>query len=328
MTYTFLKLAKDVLREAKTPLESSEIWDCAKNRGLTEKLNTRGSTPWSTLNAELSTQVLHGGEETLFARTEGRPGRYYLRSRKSEIDFGDSGETIDPNASIIRSETSTETAGYREINLHPLLAYFAYTNLEFSGERQIYTKTIDHANSQKKGFTEWLHPDMVGVYLPFGDLDKQVIRLSKTVNSGSITQLFSFELKLEITPSNYRENYFQAVSNSSWANEGYLVTAKMSNNEELRRELGRLSKSFGIGVIHLNLHDINASRVLFRATQRAELDWDTINKLCLVNTDFSSFIKRLNTDSVAGEVHTFKYEEILKDSDKYIREKFGIETVE
>jgi hypothetical protein len=33
-------------------------------------------------------------------------------------------------------------------------------------------------------------------------------------------------MKKELNFSNLRESYFQAVSNSSWANEGYLVTAE------------------------------------------------------------------------------------------------------
>lgn len=43
---------------------------------------------------------------------------------------------------------------------------------------------------------------------------------------------------------------FQAVSNSSWANEGYLVVLQEIDSEVLS-ELRRLNQSFGIGVIKL-----------------------------------------------------------------------------
>ena len=65
-------------------------------------------------------------------------------------------------------------------------------------------------------------------------------------------KIYSFELKRKVMLSNLREVFFQTVSNSSWANESYLVTAELSNDEDLMIELKRLSTSFGIGVIKLD----------------------------------------------------------------------------
>jgi hypothetical protein len=63
--------------------------------------------------------------------------------------------------------------------------------------------------------------------------------------------VFSFELKKSLSFGNLREAFFQAVSNSSWANEGYLVAAEISQDEDFLSELRRLSSSFGIGVVQL-----------------------------------------------------------------------------
>src|SRR5262249_42218166 len=62
-------------------------------------------------------------------------------------------------------------------------------------------------------------------------------------------RLFSFELKKQVDRINYREYFFQAVSNSSWAHEGYLVTCAVQQQDDLLSELERLSASFGIGII-------------------------------------------------------------------------------
>ena len=323
MPYSFLNLARDVLKDAPVPLTYGEIWEQAKQSGLVRKLNTQGATPWSSLGAGLSTEILHNPDDSIFVRVGRRPQRYFLKDRLHEVDAN-----AIPKLDELNGATTAKTVGYDEKDLHPLLAYFAYTNDNFSGQRQIYTKTIKHQRTRARALREWLHPDMVGVYFPFEDLEKSVIKLSGSLNSNSVFQLFSFELKRSIDRGNYREYFFQAVSNSSWAHEGYLVAAEISGDDELRRELGRLTNAFGIGVIHLNVKDIAASDVLFRASTKAELDWETINKLCTVNEDFASFINRLNTDFGAGQIHQTEYDAIITDPATYVREKLKIDAVE
>ena len=48
-------------------------------------------------------------------------------------------------------------------------------------------------------------------------------------------KLWSFEVKRLINISNVRSTFFQAVSNSSWANFGYLVAAELE--EKAKKEL-------------------------------------------------------------------------------------------
>ena len=141
-----------------------------------------------------------------------------------------------------------EKTTYVERDLHPLLSYFAYSNGQFNRGKAILTKTIFHEKSRKDGLSEWVHPDIVGVYIPIEDWNREIIELNNISNSNAIT-LLSFELKKSIDRNNYREYFFQAVSNSSWANEGYLVAANIAEDDELLNELERLSTSFGIGLI-------------------------------------------------------------------------------
>ena len=94
-----------------------------------------------------------------------------------------------------------------------------------------YTKTINHSKSTKKEFGEWVHPDIVGCYFPIDEWDTQVMNLSSAIGNTSI-KILSFELKRELNLGKLRESFFQAVSNSSWANESYLVAAEISNNDD------------------------------------------------------------------------------------------------
>jgi hypothetical protein len=127
-------------------------------------------------------------------------------------------------------------------------------------------------------------------------------------------KLISFELKRQVKLTTLREYFFQTVSNSSWANESYLVAAEFSDNVDFRNELARLSNSFGIGVIYLDIEDPNSSEILFPARFRENLDWETINKLTM-NSDFKRFLDRIKTDVGSDEVRDEWYDKVLSEED-------------
>jgi hypothetical protein len=192
---------------------------------------------------------------------------------------------------------------YLERDLHPFLAYYAQLFLKAQ------TKTIQHNKSDKKEFGEWVHPDMVGCYFPIEDWKPEVVEFSACVGVSAI-KLFSFEIKRRLSFSNLRESFFQTVSNSSWAHEGFLVAAEISTDDEFRSELRRLSTSFGVGVIRLDVADPDASEILFPPQTREYLDWDAINKLTM-NPDFSAFVKRVKTDLSSREIRREKYDKVF-----------------
>ncbi len=323
MAYTLLDMAVEILKDAPHPLSYREIWEQGKQRELVERTGVRGKTPWNTLQALLSVDARRLSQSK-FCRVDDRPKRYFLKSRQHEINPAIL-DLTKLDESGLDKKSPTRKHSYMEKDLHPLLAHFAYANPDFAGDRRhVHTKTIAHAKSTRKELKEWLHPDMVGVHFPFEDMKKGVVKLSSLLDANSVFQLFSFELKKEITKRNYRECFFQSVSNSSWAHEGYLVAAEISDDDDLRRELGRLTNAFGIGVVHLNLENIYESEVLFDAKNRSGLDWETINKLCTVNADFQSFIDRLNIDCEAGQAHLSEYDEVIKDPPNYISQKLKI----
>jgi hypothetical protein len=99
----------------------------------------------------------------------------------------------------------------------------------------------------------------------------------------------SYEIKKEInSDSELKKAYFQAVSNSSWANFGYLVAFEISDG--LKDEIERLGQAFGIGVIKLDAYPY-LSKVVHPARYRG-LDFKTIDKLCKVNPEFGNFIEQ------------------------------------
>jgi hypothetical protein len=184
-----------------------------------------------------------------------------------------------------------------------------------------YTKTIKHGRSPKKEFGEWVHPDVIGVYYAVEDWKPSVLDLS-TATGHTAVKLYSFELKKGLSFANLREAFFQAVSNSSWAHEGYLVAADISGDEDFRSELQRLTASFGIGVIHLAVDDPDSSRILFPARERDTIDWSALNKLTM-NKDVEDLLARVKNDLQTKEVRQEQYDAVLAAPDLVKRIRRG-----
>lgn len=151
---------------------------------------------------------------------------------------------------------------------------------------------------------------MVGCVFPIDEWDNEVLELSSAVGNTSV-KFISFELKRELNLSTLREKFFQTVSNSSWANESYIVATEISQNQDFLSELSRLSSSFGVGVIKIDIEDPNSSSILYPATNRENLDWDAMNKLTVMNKDFMQFVKRVRIDLKSNEIRKEKYDKIL-----------------
>ena len=210
-------------------------------------------------------------------------------------------------------------SSYSERDLHPLVTRFVYANQHFKA----HIKTIFHESSSnvKKGFNEWLHPDLVGAYLPFDDYDEVTLKLQKSLSMSSV-KIFSFELKKELTFTNLRQYYFQAVSNSSWAHEGYLVIGNLAENSDLIDELWRLNNAFGIGLIKLNFESIDESEILFQSKLKQEMDWNTVNRLIEENQHFKRFMEDVEEDLQLRKIKG-AYDKVLNEDDLtgYMAEK-------
>jgi hypothetical protein len=85
----------------------------------------------------------------------------------------------------------------------------------------------------------------------------------------------------------------------------------IDDNETFLSELRRLTSSFGIGIIKLDIEDPDSSEIVFPAKFKEFIDWDTINKL-MINSDFKDFIKRVKNDISSQEIRMEKYDKVLE----------------
>jgi hypothetical protein len=130
-------------------------------------------------------------------------------------------------------------------------------------------------------------------------------------------------LKKEINnDTELKKEFFQAFSNSGWANYAYLVAFEFGDN--LRDEIERLNQSFGVGIIQLNANPFQ-SKVLFPARLN-NLDFKTIDKLCKISKDFDKFINQTEKLMTAEERYYSATEKELSEfCDKYFENDTEIE---
>ena len=181
--------------------------------------------------------------------------------------------------------------------LYPMLDMF------MREEFGLYCLRIDEKrSSNRRGASgnHWLHPDVVAMEDLGADWARDV-RDCVSQCSARRARLWSFEVKLLLNRSNVRESFFQAVSNSSWANFGYLVAAEVVGADTLK-ELRMLYAAHGIGLIQLDVENPADSQVLIPAREHDEVDWDMVNRLATENVDYLEYVRLIRQFHQTGEV--------------------------
>jgi hypothetical protein len=222
--------------------------------------------------------------------TEGRPRKYYY-STMSDVAEVSAAENID-----VAPVADTAQVKLDEHALYPLLSLYLWEELG------VYSKRIEEKRSSNKrgpNGNRWLYPDLVGME-DLGAEWHQEVRDCVNQYADKRTKLWSFEVKLLINRSNVRECFFQAVSNSSWANFGYLVAAEIEGQETMK-ELRMLFGAHGIGLIKLDVDNPAESQVLIPARERDKIDWDMANRLGNENPDFLEYLKLIKQFYQTGE---------------------------
>ncbi len=273
-----------------------------------------GKTPSATISAQLGDFIRNGDTRVKRIKQDGGTYSYYLTKNEQNIGIeilnGDSKPQNLKQIKVNKSKT------YEERDLHKLLSSYLKNT-------DTYSKTIFHEQSNGKDNNQiWTHPDMVGI--KFLKLQRKASQnFLKSINRVDTFKISSYELKKEInSDSELKKAFFQAVSNSSWANYGYLVAFEFSDS--LNEEMARLNQSFGIGIIELNANPYQ-SKILFPATYR-DLDFKTIDKLCKMNEEFERFIEQTEKLMTASEKYVSGAEKELDDfCDRYFANDTEVE---
>ncbi len=281
----------DILEHSESPLKQGEILSLAeKHLDYSECIELqRVDVPLSAV-ARCLTKYSGGSKPVFGIHFEGK-------HKQTQKRF------------FLKTKDIPEVKNIPESSLHPYLVKFV--NKRFN----VYCKTINALKVLKKKdkIGKWTNPDIVGVnpvILNLNDLfQKEVEKLG--MFSTKVIQFYSFELKLKIDKSNITECYFQAVSNSSWANLGYLVVGDLDTDAVFLSNLARLNNGYGIGVIKLNLETPVKSEIIVSAREKEVADINFMNFLAEINQDFYDFIKTTGNIIDNKQIETSMFDEIL-----------------
>lgn len=282
---SFVELAKLAMQTVNKTMTASDLWQFVLQNDLHYQLKTfdvqtqsfKGKIPEATFSAGICTSG-----DIFEAVPNTKPKQYILKNSNATFQEVNSVMSRPPKA-------TRKKAAYHERELHALLSYFLKENDYFKA----YSKTIFHEESSKgvRGEDKWLYPDMVAVNFEYANYQKNnVLSFIKKFDILPV-KIFSFEIKKELNFSNYKESFFQAVSNSSWANEGYLVALDIKQDGQFIEALQKLSQSFGIGIIEMNLNNIGQSKILSPAKFKEKMDYSVIDELARKSPNFAQFLK-------------------------------------
>lgn len=286
-----IELIIDILDKSETPLQQGEILERAKihkdfkNCEVLQKVHV----PLSAV-ARCLTKYSSGSNPVLGIYDEGK-------QKKSQKRF------------FLRTKNIPEVTVVHESFLHPYLVKFAKERFG------VYSKTINALKVVKKKdkIGKWTNPDIVGfnpTILNLNPLFQAEIE-KQGLFSTKVIQFYSFELKLKIDKSNLTECYFQAVSNSSWANFGYLVVGDLDKDASFISSLTRLNNGYGIGVIHLNIENPLKSEIIVSARERENVDINFMNFLAEINTDFYNFIETAKTTIDSKKIKESDFDRLI-----------------
>jgi hypothetical protein len=228
--------------------------------------------------------------------TEERPRKYYYTEKTDQMEV---------EAAEAEGSKAVGSGKVYERDLYPILSEFLWA------EYGIYSKRIDEkrsSNNRGYGGNKWLYPDLVAME-DLTDGWDQAVKTCVQQYADKKTTLWSFEVKLLVNSSNVRQSFFQAVSNSSWANYGYLVAGELEGTDT-KHELQILSSLHGIGFILLDTKTPADSQVLIPAREKADIDWDTANRIVDENRDFKDFIEEVTAFHQTGKTKPSDWDKV------------------
>ncbi len=274
--------------------------------------------------------VMHTDSTSVLAKIPGRHGYYKRPQLATEQTTGLSAKQVK-----IFEEAEEAASKRDEQREEKFRSIFMRYNELTSG---LYSMNIEHTKGKKdeKGLNKWKYPDVVLLNWEVGELLEDEYKISNTMLEVRKSlgeqpfKLISNELKAELRFTNFRENFFQCVSNSKWSHIAQLSIAIDITDSKLLEELSRLGKSYDVTITTFGLKGElidrfpDANQILKMSAQefdniskeikinyintgreRETLDWEHIKDLKIQNSDFNYLFDWISKCLSAGKAYKF-----------------------
>lgn len=273
--------------------------------------------------------VMHSDSSSVLAKIPGKHGYY-----KRPLSLSDS-INLPPRVAKQVEEEEGAAVKRDEQREEKFRSIFMRYNELTSG---VFSMHVEHTKGKKdeKGLNKWKYPDVVLLNWEVGELSDGEYKINNTMLEVRKSlgeqpfRLISNELKSELRFSNFRENFFQCVSNSKWSHIAQLSIAIDINDSKLIEELSRLGKSYDVTITTFGLTGElldgfpGASQILKMTSQefddiskdiqvryinvgkeRDTLDWEHIKDLRMQNSDFNYLFDWISKCLSAGKAYNF-----------------------
>jgi len=270
------------------------------------------------------------------ARREGRHG-YYMRSEWDVDETGEE-ETREGTDDTDETQATARLASQPEEKFRALL--MRHARIEGAHPMRIEHRT---ASRRLAGVDGWKFPDVVlvewdqAVLGEEGVLDTAALEVKRSLGEQPFT-FTSVELKVSLSLGDFRQAFFQCLSNSRWAHRTRLAVATAVDDNLLATELRRLGGSYGVEIVSHGLPEdqiqelpsadeangLSDDRVeqligdryrnlLSPGETRANLDWDHIRDMRRNSPDFKNLFEWIAACLDRGKVYTYpKFTEIQR----------------
>ncbi len=306
---------REQLKEILPEILPESPSDCIKGTKLIELVKFRLKQDYSEATLRYHFSIMSSDPSAPIAKVEHGQG-YYLRPTAAQAR-----NLISAGAQ--QAELLQTPGGDRAIDRAKKFQAIFLRLHEIAGR---FPFTFENSFPEGKAFENlWKYPDAVilgweaGTTLVDGiELDQGMIDLKRTLG-GAPFSLTSVKMRLEVNYANFREFFFQCVSNSTWAHRAEIAISANIDDELLIDDLRRLGNRFGVGVttyglsmkaldelpspediLDLDSRGIEAieERVrisrLSTSTTRAAIDWEHLAEAREANPDFQELFRWIN----------------------------------
>lgn len=292
--------------------------------------------------------IMHTDSNSILAKTPGKHG-FYKRPISLKEELSMEGLTQTEKKKIEKEEEdASKRDEQREEKFRSI--FMRYNELTTSG---VYSMPIEHTRRAKgdvKGLNKWKYPDVILLNWEVGEIigeeygiNTTMLEVRRSLGEQPFT-LTSTELKSELNVSNFRESFFQCMSNSKWSHKAQLAVAVDIQEERLINELTRLGKSYDVTILTYGLtgdiideipdaqnilsmkdseFDEQISKLINVTTittgrEREILDWEHIKDLRQLNSDFDELFQWISKCLLTGVAYKFNdYRKIMAVENNY-----------
>lgn len=111
----------------------------------------------------------------------------------------------------------------------------------------------------------FLSPDLAGCYFEYMEWNEDLASLFLSISPKQLLTYYSFQFVWDLYEYNQNSVMRYVEDNSKWANEGYIVTARLPTATEKRKAIHHSFKRSALGLIKLDTKDYKKSKVIYPA---------------------------------------------------------------